>query len=148
MTQQLWAALSADGSFNLLYTASIDEHPADHGCADACDGKEVFPLSREPNDALGELVGATGAIEFSPDKAALSLVPLIKSSAAKRIEAFAPIWRQLNDLADPQTPDALARRGMIDAVRAWSNNLEQRVLSATGTIEIEQILVEIASDTV
>lgn len=52
------------------------------------------------------------------------LVAAIRREAARRIEAIAPAWRQLNDLRDP-TPAAAARFAAIDAVRAASNLIEQ-----------------------
>lgn len=59
------------------------------------------------------------------------LVTAIRREAARRIEAIAPAWRQLNDLRDP-SPAAAARFAAIDAVRAASTLIEQD-LSETAT---------------
>lgn len=57
------------------------------------------------------------------------LVRAIKSAAARRIDAISPAWRQLNDMREP-TETGAARFAALDAVRAWSNELEQKALSA------------------
>lgn len=58
------------------------------------------------------------------------LVRAIKSAAARRIEAISPAWRQLNDMREPSESGA-ARFAAIDAVRAWSDDLERQALAAT-----------------
>lgn len=47
----------------------------------------------------------------------------VKREASRRIEAIAPIWRQLNDQRAP-TPESDARFHAIDAIRAASNMIE------------------------
>jgi len=48
----------------------------------------------------------------------------IKAEAEARILEIAPIWRQVNDLAEPDTDGARERRRAIDDVRDWSNRAE------------------------
>lgn len=54
----------------------------------------------------------------------------IKREAVRRIDAIAPIWRQLNDQRDPSEAGA-ARFAAIDAIRAASDAIEQAVASAS-----------------
>lgn len=54
-----------------------------------------------------------------------ALVRRIKREAARRIEAIAPIWRQLNDLRAPTSSvAALTRFDAIDDIRAASDAIE------------------------
>lgn len=59
------------------------------------------------------------------------LIAQIRREAARRIDAVAPVWRQLNDLRTP-TPAAAARFAAINAIRAASDLIEQD-LAATDT---------------
>lgn len=65
------------------------------------------------------------------------LITATKREAARRIEAVAPLWRQLNDWRDLATAEgeqraAIERRlAAIDALRAASDLLEQRLAGMT-----------------
>lgn len=85
----------------------------------------------------------TGSVVFPEGHDAAQLMPLpadywakhdcdfaiaaIKAEAERRILEVAPIWRQLNDLADPTSPGAILRRAQINEIRAWSNAAEHDV---------------------
>lgn len=142
MSGQLWAIVGEAGQ-RLVWTASADQHPTDHGHAEDCAGQEVFPLDREPIAALGECVTATGEIGFDVSRIAPELIAQIKAEAARRIEAFAPLWRQINDLADPTDPGAIERRAKIDAVRAWSNEVEGLLAAAECPADVARIVAEL-----
>lgn len=142
MRGQLWAIIEEDG-YRLIWTASAEEHPRRAGHADECRGRKVVPLDREPANLLGEYVSAEGEIAFDVDRVADAWIAQIKTVAGCRIEAFAPLWRQLNDLADPADPGAIERRRRIDAVRAWSNWLEGRLRAARCTADVAAVLVDL-----
>lgn len=59
------------------------------------------------------------------DEAALraQLLTAIKREAARRINAIAPIWRQMNDARLP-SEEGTIRFARIDAIRAASNQIE------------------------
>lgn len=88
------------------------------------------------------LVGAAAGRSIRPGKGgkpvladrvptAAQLIAQIRREAARRIDAVAPVWRQLNDLRSP-SPAAATRFAAIDAIRAASNLIEQD-LAATDT---------------
>jgi hypothetical protein len=52
-----------------------------------------------------------------------ALTRAIKREAARRIEAVAPVWRQINDSRAP-SPEGARRFAQIDAIRAASNAFE------------------------
>jgi hypothetical protein len=54
----------------------------------------------------------------------------VKREAARRIEAIAPVWRQLNDARVPSGEGA-ARFAAIDAVRAASDAIEAEIATLT-----------------
>ncbi|ATI79452.1 hypothetical protein [Sphingobium yanoikuyae] len=62
-----------------------------------------------------------------------------KREAARRIEAVAPLWRQMNDIRDrdadiatnAQAQAATIRFAAIDAIRAASNAIEADIATAT-----------------
>lgn len=137
-TPQVWAFFREDGGYTLHYTNGPDQHPSDHGHECGC--FDVVALQREPDHLRGEAALPDGTISFDPALIAHTVVSAIKAEAARRIEVFAPIWKQLNDLSDPTHPDALARRAQIDAVRAWSNDVEARFLAATNVDELQAAL--------
>jgi len=62
-----------------------------------------------------------------PDRSAAAqraeLARAIKREARRRINAFAPAWRQLNDLREP-SPAGAARFAAVDAIRSASAALE------------------------
>jgi len=139
MSGQLWAIIE-DDTYRLIWTASADQHPVDAGHAQECRGRKVVALDREPVNLLGEYVSAEGEIAFDVRRVADGWAAAIKAEAGRRIEAFAPLWRQLNDLADPSDPAAIERRRRIDAVRAWSNEMEAKLLAATGPQGVQDVL--------
>ncbi|MGW8202637.1 hypothetical protein ACWGM0_08815 [Sphingomonas bisphenolicum] len=53
----------------------------------------------------------------------------VKREAARRIEAVAPVWRQLNDQRAPSAQGE-ARFAAIDALRAASDHIEAAILAA------------------
>ena len=59
-----------------------------------------------------------------------ALVRRVKREAARRIEAIAPIWRQMNDGRWP-TVEGTARFAAIDAIRAASNTIEAEIAGAS-----------------
>lgn len=73
------------------------------------------------------------------------LAGAIKAEAARRIEAIAPAWRQMNDLREP-SPEGAARFAAIDEVRTWSNALEARALAATDEAELAAVRDELSNE--
>ncbi|WP_313801007.1 hypothetical protein [Sphingobium sp.] len=59
-----------------------------------------------------------------------ALVRRVKREAARRIEAIAPIWRQINDQRIA-TPEGAARFIAIDTVRAASSAIEAEIETGT-----------------
>lgn len=139
---QPWALIAKNGAIRIIYTTGPDVHPEKAGHRDDCRGCEVVALDREPDFAMGETIKA-GAIAFDPALAAEAVFPRIKASAAARIERIAPLWRQINDLRNPADPGAAARSARIDAVRAWSNRMEAKLLACTSAAEARELLAEI-----
>ena len=143
---RLWAIVAPDGSYVLRFTESSDHHPAEHGHAEECEGMAVWPLEREPRLALGEGVDPeTGAFDFQIERVEAQLVAGIKAEAGRRIEAIAPLWRQINDLNEPGAPGAADRATAITAIRAWSNDAEALLADASDAEELETILATIAA---
>lgn len=139
---QLWALVAPDGSYVLRFTDSADHHPADHGHADECESLAVWPIEREPRAALGEGVDpATGAFDFDLGRVSAGIIAAIKAEAGRRIEAIAPLWRQINDMNDPTTPGATARAAAIASIRAWSNATEADLLAATSADEVRAVIM-------
>lgn len=56
----------------------------------------------------------------------VALARQVKRETARRIEAVAPIWRQLNDQRAP-SPAGAARFAAIDAIRAASDAIEAEI---------------------
>lgn len=136
---QIWAVTGSDGSCTFIFTDSADRHPRRCGNASACKNRNVWPLAREPEAALGEAVDhATGAIVFLPSSVLPALILEIKCEAARRIETIAPLWRQTNDLREP-TGAGAARFAEIDAVRVWSNRLELAAADARAAAAVQAI---------
>lgn len=77
--------------------------------------------------ASGQQITVTRAgrvVLITPPASRAALVLAIKAEAARRIEAIAPLWRQLNDSRAP-TPESAARFAAIDAIRGASALIEQ-----------------------
>lgn len=139
---QLWALVAPEGGYVLRFTDSAAHHPADHGHADECEGLAVWPIEHEPRAALGEGVDpATGAFDFDLGRVSAALITAIKAEAGRRIEAIAPLWRQINDMNDPATPGAIARAEAIASIRSWSNATEADLLAATSADEVHAIIM-------
>jgi len=113
--------------------------PALHGEAMPAD---AVAISGEEHRALIEGQSQGRAIACDDDgRPCLAPVPRVtlaqlraravartKREAARRIEAIAPLWQQLNDSrAHPQLPEVEARFAAIDAVRAASNAIETKI---------------------
>lgn len=60
-----------------------------------------------------------------------ALIRAVKRHAARRIDAIAPIWRQLNDQRAPSR-EGEARFAAIDAIRAASDAIEAEITAAAG----------------
>lgn len=60
----------------------------------------------------------------------LAAVLRVKRHAAWLIDAFAPAWRQLNDMRAP-SPAGAARFALIDAIRAASDAIESEIIALT-----------------
>ncbi|WP_370170985.1 hypothetical protein [Sphingobium abikonense] len=60
-----------------------------------------------------------------------ALIRAVKRQAARRIDAIAPIWRQLNDQRAP-SEEGEARFAAIDAIRAASDAIEADIAAAAG----------------
>ncbi|MDG2513205.1 hypothetical protein P7B04_10920 [Sphingobium yanoikuyae] len=72
--------------------------------------------------------GAPKACHIRPTAAQArdAAIRRVKREAARRIEAIAPLWRQLNDQRDP-SPMAEERFAAIDAIRTASNAIEAEI---------------------
>lgn len=106
-------------------------------------GKVVVALPQGFDPVLPSHIHADGAWhENMPAHRARALAG-IKAEAATRIEAFAPQWRQSNDLRQP-SPEGAARFARIDAIRAWSNQAETAIATAQSVAELESALEQIA----
>lgn len=129
---QLWALVAPDGSYMLRWTARPQVNPRRAGCAAELRGRRAHRLSREPVLALGETIAwADGKITFDRAKVLPGLIATVKAEAARRIEAVAPLWRQINDLAEPDAAGAAERRAFVKAVRAYSNQAETALESSS-----------------
>ena len=141
---QLWAIIRKNGSYVLRYTSGPKVLPQDSGHRAECRGRAVWAMEREPDQSLGEGVAyATGAIDFSVGRIAEQVIAEIKASAARKINAVAPLWRQINDLHDFATPEIIARRERIDEIRMWSNAMEARLGAITQASELRTFMAEI-----
>lgn len=81
------------------------------------------------------VAGADGAPRIDRPRATRSvrrdqLTRAVKREAARRIDAIAPIWRQLNDSRTPSEAGA-ARFAAIDAIRAASGAIEDEIATLT-----------------
>lgn len=138
----IWALISDDGSVLIRHAPG---HPAEHGDAEACEGRIVIELPREPEMAAFETVAANGSFILDIDRMLAEVIPQIKSKAGGEIEAVAPLWRQLNDLNEPETPGAILRRESIAKIRAESNRAEARLKTLTTVEEVRDFLHELYS---
>jgi hypothetical protein len=139
----IWAIVRRSGAFTLRHTDG--EHPAEAGHRRDCRGANVWQLTRDPDLASGERVDyATGAIVFDLGAVQDSVLAEIKAAAGQHIEAFAPLWRQLNDMAEPDNPGAAGRARDIRAVRDWSTDLEARLAQADSATKLRNVRAALA----
>ena len=135
---RIWAIMQAGGGFVIRHCA---EHPAQAGHADECVDAAVYELPREPDAAFGETVDpAGGALIFVWSEAAPRITAAIKTEAEARILAVAPLWRQINDGHEPDTPGAAERRRAIRAIRDWSNQIEAEAMQVGSAVALRALL--------
>ena len=92
---------------------------------------------------IGAAIGGPWTFEAcTADEALAADIDAIKRRASDLINEIAPVWRQLNDLASPDSPDAIARREKIDAIRAWSNAAEADRRALPGFVPDFQLKTE------
>ena len=140
---RLWALVAPDGGYVLRH---CERHPARCGHRDECKGRKVWELPREPRADLGEGIDpATGQFDFDRARIEAQVISAIKAEAARRIEAISPLWRQQNDLRAPSDAGA-ARFAAIDAVRGWSNRMEQLLARADQPGAVEFVLRGLTED--
>lgn len=141
---QLWAVVAADGSYVLRYTSGPEISPLDDGHRAECRNRAVWPLTRAPDRASGEGVSySTGEIDFALTRVVDVLVAELKVTAARKIEAIAPLWRQINDLHDAASAEVIDRRLRIDQVRLWSNAAEVQLRAIAGANELKTFMAGI-----
>lgn len=137
---KLWAIVSKSGQYELRH-----DDPANDGAAATLD-KVIWQLTREPDPQSGETVSyKTGNIEFDAKAIKPALIAEIKAIAERKILAIAPIWRQINDLANPSENGAASRRKQINEVRAWSNEIEALIDAAASASEIADLRATLKS---
>lgn len=140
---RLWAIVAPDGSYVLRH---CERHPARSGHRSECKGHKVWELTREPRADLGEGIDpATGAFDFDLARVEAGIIAAIKAEAARRIEAISPDWRQRNDLRLP-SPAGDERWAAIDAIRGWSNMMEQLLARAQQPGAVEFVLNGLKDD--
>lgn len=141
---QLWAITKENGEINYLYTAGPGQHPSECGNEEACAEGLVWPLDREPEPRWGETVEhESGEIIYRAETILPTILKEIKQEAFLRIEAVAPLWKQINDLHDPDSPGKEERSQSIQAVRDWSNQLEAEVVEASTVEELKYAYAKI-----
>jgi len=72
------------------------------------------------------------------------LISTTRAEASRRIRAFSPEWRQINDLRDP-TPAGARRFEAIDAIRCACGRIEAEIAAASAT-ELSEIAVKDHAD--
>lgn len=68
-----------------------------------------------------------------------TLINAVKRVAAEKIEAIAPVWRQLNDLHDEPSPEAAVRKEKVKTERNRSNLVEVELSKAKSMDELLSI---------
>lgn len=143
---QMWAILYPDDRYVIRYTSGLENTPADEGHADECEGAQVFALQSEPRYFHGEKISqGDGSLIFDLEIVRDSLLADIKKAAADRIDKIVPLWRQLNDMREP-SPEATARFALIDEIRAWSQELEDRIEQCDSVEDVEALRADIAEE--
>ncbi|VVT07380.1 hypothetical protein [Erythrobacter sp. EC-HK427] len=127
-----------------IYFALVDGQPAFfdsdlHGDAIPDDAVKITAQKHSQlmdGQAEGKVIAADKAGKpmlqvprFSADARRAELVKAVKIEAARRINAVAPMWRQLNDSREP-SPEGAARFAQIDAIRQASALIEEDIGSA------------------
>lgn len=92
--------------------------------AGQAEGAEIAPCAR-----TGRPQAQRRRLSVADRRAAL--LREIKREAARRIEAVAPLWRQLNDLREPGAAGS-ERFARIDMIRAASDAIERQLAGAAG----------------
>ena len=139
----IWA-IETDIGYVIRHT---EAHPAECGHADECDGRKVVELSREPT--FYEYVDfSDGSLKAPSEKGIELIISMLKQKASDEIERIAPVWRQLNDLADPTSESAVVRRAHINIIRGWSNKAESYLRSSTTAEQVEEVLDTIRTFTI
>lgn len=134
----IWAIARKTGGFTIHFDDPQKHH------RDELRGAKVWRLDREPDLINGETIDyETGSVTFSLDGIRGPLVAEIKAEAARRIEAFAPLWRQMNDLTQPDAPGAAERRRKINVLRDWSNDLESQLDLAISAEDVKTTRIAI-----
>lgn len=149
---QAWALVSPNNNYRVLYTNSIDEHPADVGHAEECIDVAVWPIEHMPREEVGEYVDySTGEFKFDSslsqpgrDSPVNTIISKIKAKAQELILRDYPLWKQLNDMDLPSEDEgAIARKARRDEIRAWSDILENRVRAASSADELQSVTDDI-----
>ncbi len=131
----IWA-IENNQSYIIRY---CDFHPKDCGHEDECEGRRVLKIPREPLNDIESVDFELGEIIFSPN--IKNVVTLIKEKASEEINKAAPLWKQLNELADANSDGSLRQK--IDNIRNWSNTIETRLKKTTTKEELFALLEEI-----
>lgn len=131
----IWA-IENDQGYIIRY---CDFHPKDCGHADECEGRRVLKIPYEPLNGVESIDFELGEIVFSPN--INNLITLIKEKAHEEINKVAPLWKQLNELANTNSDGSLRQK--IDKIRNWSNIIEVRLKETTTKEELLALLEEI-----
>ncbi len=135
---RIWAIMQLGGGFVIRHCA---DHPSLDGHADECADAAVYELSREPDVAFGEVVDpASGILIFTWLGVAPRITAAIKAEAEARILIIAPLWRQINDGHEPDTPGAVERRRAIREIRDWSNQIEAEAMQVGSAAALRALL--------
>lgn len=91
-------------------------------------------------NAIGRYYGGPWTFEaVSGQGATNQAIEAIKAFAGRQIEKEIPLWRQVNDLAEPMSEGAIERRARIKEIRQWSNTVEAMVI---GGLQLEEVAFE------
>jgi hypothetical protein len=135
----IWAIVKKSGEFEIRF-----DDPAATEKKSALRNRAVWPLEREPIPHLGERVSFDdGSITFSAARAAAYAVPQIKAATQVAILREVPMWRQVNDIEDPDSPGKAERKALVAARRIRSNELEQAVRDAVDVGAVAAVLEEV-----
>jgi hypothetical protein len=71
------------------------------------------------------------------------LLDYVRRRAGEKIVETAPLWQQINDLAEPNAVGAQARREHVATIRAWSNTIEEKISAATTIADLDAVRADI-----